>query len=161
MHVRYYLRLILEANYLLLHVQSFYKQRPKEHKGVGSVRSFSFTYLFISGTSALVFHRFDSMELQWSKKPLVNWLGFLNFLGFFDATRCENVRFYFFFPARLHCKVHKRACLVVFCVHKLGTPGPSGRAGVVLFWGGGSGGVLFVEEKMVLWHIKLWIQSWI
>lgn len=33
----YYLRLILGANYLLLHERTFYKQRPKTHKGVGSV----------------------------------------------------------------------------------------------------------------------------
>lgn len=78
MCVRYYLRLILRANYLLLHVRTFYKQRPKEHKGVGSVHAF----FFFQGCQPLLFKDL-TLALQSNKNLLVNWLGSPNFSGFF------------------------------------------------------------------------------
>ena len=70
--------LILRANYHLLHVQTFYKQRPKEDKGVGSVHA---CFSFFQGCQPLLF-KDVTLALQSNKTFLVNWLGSPNFSGF-------------------------------------------------------------------------------
>lgn len=55
MCARRYLRMVLRANYLLLHVETLYKQRPKEHKGVGSVRAFFELFIYFQGCQPLLF----------------------------------------------------------------------------------------------------------
>lgn len=84
MCVWYYLRLLHGANYLLLRVQTLYKQRPKEYKGVGSVYSF----FFFSKTSASAFQRFDSCSAV-KQNPFGKLIRPLQTFQFFDATQCE------------------------------------------------------------------------
>lgn len=72
----YYLRLILGANYLLLHVRTFYKQRPKEYKGVGSVHA-----SFFSRMSASAFQRFDSCSAV-KQKPFGKLIRFSKLFRF-------------------------------------------------------------------------------
>lgn len=81
--VRYYLRLILEANYLLLHLRTFYKQRPKEYKGVGSVHA-----SFFSSMSASAFQRFDSCSAV-KQNPFGKLIRFSKLFRFFDAPQVQ------------------------------------------------------------------------
>lgn len=112
--VRYYLRLILRANYLLLHVRTFYKQRPKEHKGVGSVHA-----SFFSRMSASAFQRFDSCSAV-KQKPFGKLIRLSKLFRFFLLQLNVKVQY----STRSHWKVHKHVSL-----SPVSDPGPSAGAG--------------------------------
>lgn len=119
MCVRYYLRLILRANHLLLHVRTFYKQRPKEYKGVGSVHA------FFSRMSASAFQRFDSCSAV-KQKPFGKLIRLSKLFRFFDATQCKK----FNIPLA-HWKVHKHVFSSL--VSDLGPSAGAGAMGAVDF----------------------------
>ena len=115
MCVQYYLRLILRANYLLLHVRTFYKQRPKEHKGVGSVHA-----SFFSRMSASAFQRFDSCSAV-KQKPFGKLIRLSKLFRFFF---CCNSMWKVQYSTCSHWKVHKHVSS-----SPVSDPGPSAGAG--------------------------------
>lgn len=150
-YVWYYLRLILGANHLLLHVQTFYKQRLKNTKAW--VQCMPLFFFFFQGCQPLLFKDL-TLALQSNKKP-------------FGKLISLSKLFRFLMQLNVKCSIlaleSSQTCLFVspffsFPVSDLGPFAKAGAEGAADFFCWAL--LLLRGEKMPVWQLQLCVLSW-